>query len=410
VQEVVALPADLPLQTSEALLSLLSVPTALLSPAEHATGVSQTMDLLLQKPPVRNEPAVGVGDEVLDTTIDPNDSRPALNVGDLHLTDDRHKPLVNVSGDGALLRGAFDLAVENGLQSAELGEDDGVAVDVPDSRVRFAQGDVAATLLLEAGLVGDLAVAPLPGQVEFNQKLGADVARHVGQPGEFRPQPGQLVDLIEGREVAALAPWLVGAEMDLLETEVPKPAKGVFPPQETILLLRRRVNPEAEGLVGDRHQKSVAQLLTLVYRAVVALEQDFRRGRHVTYCLHAHLVFVPKYRKKTISKRVFSALAESWQTVCRDFGCVLQEANYESDHVHLLVEYPPKVSLSTLVNSLKGVSSRRLRALRLPEVVAKLWGKHFWSPSYCAVSCGGAPLAIIKRYIEGQRRAGSSPP
>jgi putative transposase len=122
------------------------------------------------------------------------------------------------------------------------------------------------------------------------------------------------------------------------------------------------------------------------------------------------LVFVPKYRKKTISKRVFSALVESWRTVCRDFGCVLQEANYEGDHVHLLVEYPPKVSLSTLVNSLKGVSSRRLRALRLPEVVAKLWGKHFWSPSYCAVSCGGAPLAIIKRYIEGQRRAGSSPP
>jgi putative transposase len=96
--------------------------------------------------------------------------------------------------------------------------------------------------------------------------------------------------------------------------------------------------------------------------------------------------------------------------VCTDFECQLLEAGYEPDHVHLLVEYPPKVSLSTLVNSLKGVSSRRLRATRLPEVEAKLRGDHFWSPSYCAVSCGGAPLEIVKRYVEQQRGEASSPP
>jgi putative transposase len=88
----------------------------------------------------------------------------------------------------------------------------------------------------------------------------------------------------------------------------------------------------------------------------------------------------------------------------------LRESGYEDDHVHLLVEYPPKIALSSLVNSLKGVSSRQLRAAHLPEVDTKLWGDHFWSPSYCAVSCGGAPLEIVKQYVEKQRGRGSSPP
>lgn len=135
---------------------------------------------------------------------------------------------------------------------------------------------------------------------------------------------------------------------------------------------------------------------------------DFRTGRHVVYKIQAHLVFVPKYRRRAITPRVFDLLRTSWEVVCRASGCSLEEAGFEADHVHLLVSYPPKVSLATLVNSLKGVSARKLRAAQLPEVTAKIWGSHFWSPSYCAVSCGGAPLAVIKQYVESQR--GSSPP
>lgn len=61
--------------------------------------------------------------------------------------------------------------------------------------------------------------------------------------------------------------------------------------------------------------------------------------------------------------------------------------------------------ISKLVNSLKGVSSRRLRARRFSEVSEKLWGDHLWSPGYFAASCGGAPIAVVREYIEGQRRA-----
>jgi putative transposase len=122
------------------------------------------------------------------------------------------------------------------------------------------------------------------------------------------------------------------------------------------------------------------------------------------------LVFVPKYRRAVITERVFSTLLTAWEQVCQDFECELRETGWESDHVHLLIAYPPKVALSRLINSLKGVSARRVRAANLPEVRKKLWGDHFWSPSYCAVSCGGAPLEIVKSYIQKQRGGASSPP
>ena len=130
----------------------------------------------------------------------------------------------------------------------------------------------------------------------------------------------------------------------------------------------------------------------------------------MVYALTAHLVFVPKYRRKVITSKVFEALRASWTATCADFESELREAGYEADHAHLLVGYPPKVALSTLVNSLKGVSARRLRAAHLPEVERKLWGSHFWSPSYCVVSCGGAPLEIVKRYVEAQRGDSASSP
>jgi putative transposase len=65
---------------------------------------------------------------------------------------------------------------------------------------------------------------------------------------------------------------------------------------------------------------------------------------------------------------------------------------------------PQTVALSRLVNSLKGVTSRHLRSKEFPEVMSKPWGDHLWSPSYFAVSCGGAPIEIVRQYIEDQRR------
>ena len=90
--------------------------------------------------------------------------------------------------------------------------------------------------------------------------------------------------------------------------------------------------------------------------------------------------------------------------VCLDFEAELLEFDGEDDHVHLLVAFPPKVAISLLVSRLKGASAYRLRKMAFPEVKRKLWGDHFWSPSYCAISCGGAPLEVIKQYIQEQRK------
>ena len=104
-----------------------------------------------------------------------------------------------------------------------------------------------------------------------------------------------------------------------------------------------------------------------------------------------------------ITDRVRAALEASIRQVCTDFEADLIEIDGEDDHLHLLIAYPPKTSISRLVNSLKGVSSRRIRALNYPEVRPALRGDAFWSPSYCAVSTGGAPLETIKRYIQSER-------
>lgn len=141
------------------------------------------------------------------------------------------------------------------------------------------------------------------------------------------------------------------------------------------------------------------------------MQASIRKGRHVVHEMHCHLVFVPKYRKRVFDARHLEALHRIFRVVCADFETDLTEFNGEPDHVHLLVQYPPKVAISTLVNSLKGVSSRRLRQ-EFPALEKVYWKGGLWSPSYFAGSVGGAPIDTLRRYIENQNAPStrSSPP
>lgn len=130
---------------------------------------------------------------------------------------------------------------------------------------------------------------------------------------------------------------------------------------------------------------------------------EIRTGRHCLFMMHVHLVFVTKYRRKVFTAETLDAARQIFSDVCTDFEATLVEFEGEKDHVHLLVEYPPKVSVSKLVNSLKGVSSRHLRN-RYSSMTKNYYKGILWSPSYFAGSCGGAPLDIIKQYIEKQDR------
>ena len=129
---------------------------------------------------------------------------------------------------------------------------------------------------------------------------------------------------------------------------------------------------------------------------------NLRRGRHCVFALHAHLVFVTKYRRRVFTKKSLTALREVFLSICVQFEAELVEFDGETDHVHLLVNYPPKVSLSKFVNVLKGVSSRLLKK-GYPDMDSGYWKGALWSPSYFAASCGGAPISIIKQYIENQQ-------
>lgn len=128
-----------------------------------------------------------------------------------------------------------------------------------------------------------------------------------------------------------------------------------------------------------------------------------RTGRHCVFNLHAHLVFVTKYRRKVFNHDTLTALRTIFNHVCEKFEATLTEFEGEGDHVHLLVHYPPKISLSKLVNALKGVSSRLLRK-NFDYLHRYYWKGVLWSPSYFAGSCGGAPISVIKQYIQNQER------
>lgn len=135
-------------------------------------------------------------------------------------------------------------------------------------------------------------------------------------------------------------------------------------------------------------------------------DREFRRGRSVVSRLHVHLVFVTKYRRGVLTDELLNLCEAVMRDVCLDFEAALVEFNGEHDHVHLLIEYPPKVAISKLVNSLKGVSARKLRDEFRYWINQHSMNGHLWSPSYFAASCGGAPLSVVKQYIEDQRRPG----
>src|SRR6188768_1662475 len=133
-------------------------------------------------------------------------------------------------------------------------------------------------------------------------------------------------------------------------------------------------------------------------------QEDIRHGRHCVFALHVHLVFVTKYRRGVLDAPALTWLAQHFAKVCASLEAELLACDGEDDHVHLLVAYPPKLAISALVNALKGTSSRLLRQIR-PSIRRRYWSGVLWTPSYFAATAGGAPLSVLKQYVEQQRAA-----
>lgn len=126
----------------------------------------------------------------------------------------------------------------------------------------------------------------------------------------------------------------------------------------------------------------------------------YRKERHSVTDLKIHLICVTKYRQPVFDDDGLKVIESAFRSVAEKMDFQILEFNGETDHVHSLIEYPPKLSISQIANSLKGVSSRRFgqAGYKKPQKEA------LWSPSYFAISVGGAPLEILKQYIKDQSR------
>lgn len=138
-----------------------------------------------------------------------------------------------------------------------------------------------------------------------------------------------------------------------------------------------------------------------MYIGLLLFPSRFRKERQSVSDLQIHLVCVTKYRRKVFVAESLAVVEKSFREVADKMDFQVREFNGESDHIHALIEYPPKLSVSQMVNALKGVSSRRYGQVGYP----KPYGKDaLWSPSYFVSSVGGAPLSVLKRYIQEQEK------
>ena len=128
---------------------------------------------------------------------------------------------------------------------------------------------------------------------------------------------------------------------------------------------------------------------------------EFSRDRNSVSSLQAHLVFVTKYRRKVLTQESLRLLEESFQGVAKKMDFEVLEFNGETDHIHLLIVYPPKWSISQIVNALKGVSSRKYGQAKFPKPYGKT---ALWSPIYFVSGVGGAPLKVLVAYIQNQEK------
>ena len=128
---------------------------------------------------------------------------------------------------------------------------------------------------------------------------------------------------------------------------------------------------------------------------------SYDHNAHSVFLLYYHLILVVKYRRKVFTNEISDRAKEIFCYIAPRYGLTLEEWNYDRDHVHIMFRGQPKSELSRFINAYKSASSRLLKK-EFPQSRKKLWQKTFWSQSFCLLSAGGAPIEMIRQYIESQ--------
>ena len=127
---------------------------------------------------------------------------------------------------------------------------------------------------------------------------------------------------------------------------------------------------------------------------------QYKSNRNIVYSCKYHIVWCPKYRRKVLVGEVEVRLKELLSSMCSEFAVELIELEIMPDHVHLLVNVDPQFGVHSLIKKLKGRTSRLLRQ-EFSQLRTKL--PTLWTNSYFISTVGGAPLSIVKHYIESQK-------
>jgi len=127
-------------------------------------------------------------------------------------------------------------------------------------------------------------------------------------------------------------------------------------------------------------------------------------NNHSVFLLYYHLVLCVKYRRKVIDDSISERLREIFEYVAPAYNISLLEWNHDVDHLHVLLKTQPNTEMSKFLNAYKSAASRLIKK-EFPQVKQKLWKEAFWSRSFCLLTTGGAPIEIIKKYIERQGEA-----
>ena len=137
-------------------------------------------------------------------------------------------------------------------------------------------------------------------------------------------------------------------------------------------------------------------------------DQHYYHGPHSRYRLQYHLVWVPKYRRRVMQGEVTTSVRKLFYDCAQMNDWWITRLAVMPDHIHMLIELPPTVSVSSAVKTFKGGSSRALRQAH-PELEEWLWGDSFWAVGYFAESVGRVTENAIKLYIENQKDHPSMP-
>ena len=128
---------------------------------------------------------------------------------------------------------------------------------------------------------------------------------------------------------------------------------------------------------------------------------DLDKNAHSVFLLNYHLIMVVKYRKKIFDEEISNRAKEMFEYISPKHKITLLEWNHDEDHIHVLFKAHPKTEISKFINAYKSASSRLLKK-EYPQIKEKLWKETFWSQSFCLITTGGAPLDVVKKYIESQ--------